>query len=141
MPARYAFLFLDLHDAGPIWDTRETVEAQYEVRWRLLAQGLYRMPDGNQVQFEELRAEPRDALQAEWKRENPSGQSIPVPTWVDRIRQHLGAHFADPVESVICRYAAGGLTEHPPVFNPEAQTLVQHLNEVGFPVILITDTY
>jgi FMN phosphatase YigB (HAD superfamily) len=135
--ARYRVLSLDLHDTV-IWDTREIVEAQYEVRYRLLAQGL-RMEDGTPAGLEELRRV-RNELQSERDSEHRPVESIPVPTQVEQMRQRLRAHYADPVEVVVQRYADGGLREHPPIFNPEAQSLVQYLNEVEFPVIMITDT-
>jgi FMN phosphatase YigB (HAD superfamily) len=135
--APYRVLSLDLHDTV-IWDTREIVEAQYEVRYRLLARGL-RMQEGTPVRLEELRRV-RDELQSEREREHRPVESIPVSTQVEQIRQRLGAVYADSADLVVERYAAGGLREHPPVFNPEAQSLVQYLNEVEFPVIMITDT-
>ncbi|MGA9839606.1 MAG: HAD family hydrolase [Thermoplasmata archaeon] len=63
-----------------------------------------------------------------------------MATQVDQLRQLLGARYAGPAEQVIQRFAEGGLKEHPPVLNTEAQALVRHLNEVGFPVVMITDT-
>jgi HAD superfamily hydrolase (TIGR01509 family) len=63
-----------------------------------------------------------------------------VPTQVEQIRKLLGAQFTGPVEPIVQRYAEGGLKEHPPIFNPEAQALVRQLNRVGIPVIVITDT-
>ncbi|HKN07080.1 MAG TPA: HAD-IA family hydrolase [Thermoplasmata archaeon] len=137
MPARYRVLSLDLHDTV-VWDTQAIVEAQYEVRWSLLAQGL-QMANGSQVPSEELRRA-REVLYSELKSEGRPVESVPVATQVDRMRQFLGAQYAGPVEQVVQRYAEGGLKEHPPVFNPEAKTLVRHLNEVGFPVVIITDT-
>lgn len=137
MPARFRVLSLDLHDTV-VWDTRVIVEAQYEVRWNLLAQGL-RMSNGSQVPSEELRRA-REVLYSELKSEGRPVESVPVATQVDQIRQLLGAQYAGPVEQVVQRYAEGGLKEHPPVFNPEAQALVRHLNEVGLPVVIITDT-
>jgi FMN phosphatase YigB (HAD superfamily) len=137
MNPRYRVLSLDLHDTV-VWDTRGIVEAQYEVRLRVLAQGL-RKPDGNLLQLEELRAA-REEFHAYLKHQQRPVESVPVATQVDEIRQRLGAQYADPSELVIQRYASGGLVEHPPVFNPEAQTLVRELNAVDFPVILITDT-
>ena len=136
-PARYRVLSLDLHDTV-VWDTRAIVEAQYEVRWNLLAQGL-RMPNGSQVPSEELRRV-REVLSSKLKSEGRPVESVPVATQVDRIRQLLGAEYTGPVEQVVQRYAEGGLAEHPPIFNPEAQALVRHLNEVGLPVVVITDT-
>ena len=82
----------------------------------------------------------RGALLSEWKTEGRRAASVPVATQVERILQILGAQYAGPVEQVVQRYAEGGLKEHPPVVNPEAQALVRHLNEVGFPVVMITDT-
>jgi len=137
MPARYRVLSLDLHDTV-VWDTRAIVDAQYDVRWSLLAQG-FRMSNGSQVPSEELRRA-REALYSELKSEGRRVESIPVATQVDQIRQLLGAQYAGPVEQVVQLYAEGGLKEHPPVFNPEAQALVRHLNEVGLPVVVITDT-
>ncbi len=134
---RYRVLSLDLHDTV-VWDTQAIVEAQYEVRWSLLARGL-RMPHGGRVPAEELRSA-REALYSEWEREARPVESIPVATQVDQIRQRLGAQYAGPVEQVVRDYAEGGLKEHPPVFNPEAQALVRHLNGVGFPVVITTDT-
>ncbi len=74
------------------------------------------------------------------KSEGRRTASVPLATQVDRIRQILGAEYAGPVEQVVQHYAEGGLKEHPPVVNPEAQALVRYLNEVRFPVIMITDT-
>ncbi|MGC2290113.1 MAG: HAD family hydrolase [Thermoplasmata archaeon] len=137
MPTGYRVLSLDLHDTV-VWDTRAAVEAQYEVRWKLLAQGL-RMPNGSQVPIEDLR-KAREALDSEWEPGVHPVESIPVATQVDRICHRLGAHYADPVEQVVQRYAEGGLKEHPPVLNPEAQALVRYLNDVGLPVVIVTDT-
>ncbi|MGP8076419.1 MAG: HAD family hydrolase [Thermoplasmata archaeon] len=67
-------------------------------------------------------------------------ESIPVATQVDRVRQLLRAQYGGPVDQVVQSFAEGGLREHPPIVNPEAQALVRHLNEVGFPVVAITDT-
>lgn len=134
---RYRVLSLDLHDTV-VWDTQAIVEAQYEVRWSLLARGL-RMSNGSRVPSEELRRA-REALYSEWKREARPVESIPAASQVDQIRQRLGAQYTGPVEQVVQRYAEGGLKEHPPVFNPEAQALVRHLNGAGFPVVIITDT-
>jgi len=133
----YRVLSLDLHDTV-VWDTRAIVEAQYDVRWSLLGQGLL-MSDGSPIPSEDLRRA-REALLSEWKSEGRRAASVPVATQVDRIRQILGAQYAGPVEQVVQRYAEGGLKEHPPVVNPEAKALVRHLNEVGFPVVMITDT-
>lgn len=133
----YRVLSLDLHDTV-VWDTQAIVEAQYEVRWSLLAQGL-RMTNGSRVQSEELRRA-REARYSELKSESRPVESVPVAAQVDRIRQLLGAQYAGPVEQVVQSYAEGGLKEHPPAFNPEAQALVRYLNEVGFPVVIITDT-
>jgi FMN hydrolase / 5-amino-6-(5-phospho-D-ribitylamino)uracil phosphatase len=137
MPVRYRVLSLDLHDTV-VWDTPAIVEAQYEVRWSLLAQGL-RMSNGGQVPLEELRRA-REALSSKWNGEGRPVESVAVAAQVDQIRQLLGAQYASPVEQVVQRYAEGGLTEHPPVFDPEAQALVRHLNDVGLPVVMITDT-
>jgi FMN phosphatase YigB (HAD superfamily) len=137
MPARYRVLSLDLHDTV-VWDTRAIVGAQYEVRWILLAQGL-RMADGSPIPSEDLRRA-REVLLSEWKSEGLRSASVSVATQVDRIRQILGAQYAGPVEQVVQRYAEGGLKEHPPFVNPEAQALVRQLNEVDFPVVMITDT-
>jgi FMN phosphatase YigB (HAD superfamily) len=137
MAVGYRVLSLDLHDTV-VWDTPAIVEAQYRVRWSLLAEGL-RMSGGSRVPSEELRRA-RDILFSEWKRARRPVESIPVATQVDRIRQRLGAHYAGPVEQVVQRYAEGGLKEHPPVLNPEAKALVQYLNDLGFPVVIISDT-
>ena len=137
MPARYRVLSLDLHDTV-VWDTRSIVEAQYDVRWRLLAQGL-RMPNASRVSSEDIRAA-REGLKLEWEREGRPLESVPVASQVDQIRRRLGAHYSDAVDKVVQGYAEGGLKEHPPAINPEAQALVRQLNEVGFPVIMITDT-
>lgn len=134
---RYRVLSLDLHDTV-VWDTQAVVEAQDQVRWSLLAQGL-RMSNGSQVPSEELRRA-REALYSELKSEGRPVESVPVATQVDRIRQLLGAQYAGPVEQVVQSFAEGGLKEHPPEFNPEAQALVRYLNGVGFPVVIITDT-
>lgn len=137
MPARYRVLSLDLHDTL-VWDTRAIVDAQYHVRLELLARGL-RMSDGRQVPLEELR-EARKALRSTWRSEGRPVESVPVAAQVDEIRRVLGAHYVGPVARVVQCYGDGGLKEHPPVLNPEAQTLVRSLNGVGFPVIVITDT-
>jgi HAD superfamily hydrolase (TIGR01509 family) len=137
MPEHYRVLSLDLHDTV-VWDTQEIVEAQYEVRWSLLAQGL-QMSRGSQVPPEQLRRA-REALHSKWKSEGRPVESVPVATQVDQIRQLLGAQYASPVEQVVQRFAEGGLKEHPPVINPEAQALVRQLNAVGCPVVIITDT-
>jgi FMN phosphatase YigB (HAD superfamily) len=97
------------------------------------------MPNGNPVRLEEL-SRVRQALFSEWKSEGRRVASVPVVDLVDRVRRRLGAQYAGPVEAVVQRYAEGGLKEHPPVLNPEAQVLVRHLNEMEFPVIMITDT-
>lgn len=137
MSARYRVLSLDLHDTV-VWDTREIVEAQYDVRWNLLARGL-RMPNGGEVAPEVLRMT-REALYSEWKSQGPPVETVPVANLVDQIRQRLGAQFVSPVEQLVRSFDEGGLKEHPPMVNPEAQDLVRFLNEVGFPVIMITDT-
>ncbi len=97
------------------------------------------MSDGTSIPSEDLRRA-REALISEWKSEGVRAASVPVAIQVDRTRQILGAQYAGPVEQLVERYAEGGLKEHPPVVNPEAQALVRHLNEVGFPVVIITDT-
>ena len=137
MPGRYRVLSLDLHDTV-VWDTPAIVEAQYHVRWNVLAQGL-RMADGGPVPPEVLR-EARSALYSEWKSEGHPVELIPVARQVDQIRRRLGARYAGPVEQIVQRYAEGGLKEHPPVFNVEAQALVRRLNGRGFPVVVVTDT-
>ena len=137
MPPRYRVLSLDLHDTV-VWDTPAIVDSQYEVRWTRLAEGLSDSGE-RPVSRDALRAA-REALHSRLKSEGRPIESIPVAEQVERIREHLGAHYASPVEQVVQRYAEGGLKEHPPVFNPEAQDLVRHLNEVGFPVVVITDT-
>jgi len=137
MSAPFRVLSLDLHDTL-VWDTPAIVEAQYDVRWTALAHGL-RMSNGSQVSSEQLRAA-RKTLYSELKSEGRPIESVPVPNQVDRIRHLLGAHYALPVEEVVQSYAEGGLKEHPPVFNTEAQPLVEFLNKAGFPVIVITDT-
>jgi HAD superfamily hydrolase (TIGR01509 family) len=134
---RYRVLSLDLHDTF-VWDTPAIVEAQYEVRWTLFLQG-FRMPNGGRVPVEELRRA-RGALYSELKSEGRPLESVPVATQVDQIRRVLGAQYAVPLEQVVRSYAEGGLKEHPPVFNPEAQALVRQLNYEGLPVIIITDT-
>jgi FMN phosphatase YigB (HAD superfamily) len=137
MPAPYRVLSLDLHETV-VWDTPAIVEAQYEVRWSLLADGL-RQANGNPVPSEELRRA-RGILYSELKNEGRPVESVPVATQVDRIRQLVGAEYAGPVEQIVQRYAEGGLREHPPVLNPEARVLVQDLNEARIPVLMITDT-
>lgn len=134
---RHRVLSLDLHDTI-VWDTPAIVDAQYEVRLNLLAQGLQRL-DGSRVSFEDLQAA-RQALHTEWMGEGRRVESIPVADQVEQIRRRLRAQYAVPFEQVVQNYAGGGLKEHPPSFNPEAETLVRILNEVGFPVIVITDT-
>ena len=137
MPARYRVLSLDLHDTV-VWDTPAIVEAQYEVRLNLLAQGL-RGSNGSRVPLEDLRTA-REALHSKWQSEGRYVESVPVATQVELLRQRLSAEYAGPVEQVIRDYAEGGLREHPPVINPEAWELVHALNQGGFPVIVITDT-
>ena len=137
MPVQYRVLSLDLHDTV-VWDTRAIVEAQYEVRWSLLGQAL-RMSGGSPIPSEDLRRA-RETFLSEMKSEGRRTASVPLATQVDRIRQILGAEYTGPVEQVVQHYAEGGLKEHPPVVNPEAQALVRYLNEVRFPVIMITDT-
>lgn len=73
---RYRVLSLDLHDTA-VWDTQAIVEAQYEVRWSLLAQGL-RTSNGSQVSSVELRRA-REALHSEWRREARPVESNPWP--------------------------------------------------------------
>ena len=137
MPPRYRVLSLDLHDTI-VWDTPALVEAQYKVRWNALAQGL-RMANGSPVSSEEL-GRARGTLYSELRNEGRPIESVPVATQVDRIRQLLGATYVAPIEEVVQGYDQAGLKEHPPMFNPEAQALVGFLNEVGFPVVVITDT-
>lgn len=137
MPARYRVLSLDLHDTV-VWDTPAIVQAQYEVRLNLLAQGL-RGPNGVQVPLEDLRLA-REALHSKWMSEGRYVESVPVAAQVEQLRRRLSAEYAAPVEQVVEGYAEGGLKEHPPVINPEARDLVRSLNEVRFPVIVITDT-
>jgi len=135
--ARYRVLSLDLHDTV-VWDTRAIVEAQYEVRWQVLAQGL-RMSDGRPV-LPDVFVRARESFSTELKSEGRPMESIPVAVQVERIREFLGARYAGPAEQLVQDYAEGGLREHPPTLNPEAVALVRHLNSVGFPVIVITDT-
>lgn len=137
MPGRYRVLSLDLHDTV-VWDTPAIVEAQYEVRLKLLAQGL-RGSKGTPVSLEDLRTA-REALHSKWKSEGRHVESVPVATQVEQLRGRLGAEYAVPVGQVVEDYAEGGLREHPPFINPEARDLVGSLNRVGFPVIVITDT-
>ena len=137
VPGPYHVLSLDLHDTV-VWDTRAIVEAQYEVRWNLLARAL-RRPNGSQVPAGELRRA-REALYSELKSKGQRVESVPVATQVEKIRELLGAQYDGPVEQVAQRFAEGGLKEHPPVFNTEAQALVRQLNEVGLPVVVTTDT-
>jgi len=137
MPARYRVLSLDLHDTV-VWDTPAIVEAQYEVRWALLAQEL-RRSNGNQILPEELRRI-REIFSAELGNQGRPVETVPVAAQVDQIRQLLGAQYAVFAGQAVQRFAEGGLKEHPPVLNPEAQSLVHHLNDVGVPVVIITDT-
>jgi len=137
MSKQYRVLSLDLHDTV-VWDTREIVDAQYEVRWNVLARGL-RTAGGSRPSSEQLR-KARDALYADLRSQGRPIESVPVTTQVESIRRFLGARYDAPMEEVVQSYAEGGLREHPPVFNPEAQALVGFLNQLGFPVVVITDT-
>lgn len=137
MPARYRVLSLDLHDTI-VWDTPAIVEAQYEVRLNLLAQGL-RGSNGSQVPLEDLRTA-REVLHSKWKSEGRHVESVPVAAQVEQLRRQLSAEYDVPVDQVVEDYDGGGLREHPPVINPEARDLISSLNQAGFPVIVITDT-
>jgi HAD superfamily hydrolase (TIGR01509 family) len=137
MGAPYRVLSLDLHDTL-VWDTRAIVEAQYEVRWSVLAEGL-RKSDGSRLTSADV-GRAREIFTAEVKRGGHPIESIPVAAQVERIRQIVGAEYADAVEQVVRRYAEGGLQEHPPVLNPEAVALVRQLNGAGIPVVVVTDT-
>lgn len=137
MSPPYRALSLDLHDTL-VWDTREIVDGQYEVRLKLLAHGL-RMAGGNQVPLGELR-KTRAALHSEWKTEGRSAETIRLDDQVDQIRRGLRARYAGDVNDTVQQYAAGGLREYPSRINPEAQVLVSFLNEVGFPVVVTTNT-
>jgi len=137
MISQYRALSIDLHDTI-VWDTREIVEAQYEVRWNLLGEGL-RMPDGSRISPDQLRRA-RELLASNLKGEGRPVESISVAGQVDRVRRLLGADFAEPVGALVQRFAEGGLKEHPPLLNPEAPALVRRLNELGIPVIVTTDT-
>lgn len=137
MPARYRVLSLDLHDTV-VWDTPAIVEAQYEVRLNLLAQGLQR-PNGSPIPLEDLRRA-RQALHAQWRDEGGSSESIPLALQVEQIRQRLRARYVGSVDEVVRGYAEGGLREHPSQLNPEFPTLVRSLNQRSFPVIVLTNT-
>jgi len=137
MSTRYRVLSLDLHDTI-VWDTPEIVEAQYEVRWNLLAQRL-RTSEGTPISLAELRRT-REALSAERKRAGRPVESVPVAIQVEQIRERLGARYATSADETVENFAEGGLKEHPPIFNPEAQALVRRLNDARFPVVVITDT-
>ncbi|MGA8302365.1 MAG: HAD family hydrolase [Thermoplasmata archaeon] len=137
MAAQYRVLSLDLHDTV-VWDTRAIVEAQYQVRRNLLAEGL-READGSAIPSEELLGV-WEALRSEWDREGRPVESIPVAFQVEQVRLRLGARYVGPIDRVVQQYAEGGLKEHPPTINPEAQALVRYLNEIEFPVVMITDT-
>jgi FMN phosphatase YigB (HAD superfamily) len=137
MSPQYRALSLDLHDTL-VWDTRELVDAQYEVRLQLLAQAL-RTADGKHVAMGELRKS-RAALHSEWVTEGRSAETVRLDDQVDQIRRRLRARYAADVNDAVRQYAAGGLREHPSRINPDAQLLVSSLNEVGFPVIVTTNT-
>lgn len=137
MPVRYRVLSLDLHDTV-VWDTRAIVDAQYAVRLELLAKAL-RGPDGREVPLEELRRS-RAALQVKWASEGRSPETIPLSSQVEAIRLSMEAQYFGDVSKVVRQYADGGLREHPSQLNPEAQTLVRLLNQMAFPVIVLTNT-
>ncbi len=130
-------LSLDLAETL-LWDTPELSSRSTDARNQILSR-IFRKPDGTSPSVEEI-VRVREGLEAEWVRSGRPLASIRPTELIATMGVHLGAQRVVPEEEAVAAYASAGLRENPPFINPEAPALFRALEEIGIPVVGISNS-
>lgn len=126
-----------------LWFTTLIHDARADALWRAdrveLLRSLLRPPNRSEIPRPDIETA-MEAVDRDLRAAGAVRMAVDPAVLLDGYARALRATLTVPLAEAAERFSAAGMSEHPPVLNPEAPAVLGELNARGIPVVAITNT-